>query len=88
MLSARDVTMAHARLRALGESWNEVQPQARVRSTAERLLRVHPLRAANALQLAAALEAIDRDRSPIPFVCLDQRLSDAASREGLTVVSG
>jgi hypothetical protein len=83
-LSNRDVSMAQARLRGLAEAWHEVQPHERVRSRAERLLRVHPLRAADALQLAAALEVAGE--SPIELVCLDRRLGEAASRENLTVI--
>ncbi len=83
-MSHRDVGMAQARLRGLAEAWHEVQPHERVRSRAERLLRVHPLRAADALQLAAAIEAAGG--SPAEFVCLDRRLGEAASREDLIVI--
>ena len=54
----------------------------RVRELAQRLLRVHPLRAADGLQLAAALAAAEEDPSSIRFVCFDARLNQAASREG------
>lgn len=83
-MALRDVGMALARLRVLAEAWHEVQPHARVRSRAERLLRVHPLRAADALQLAAAIEVAGG--SPAEFVCLDRRLGEAAARENLAVV--
>ncbi len=85
-LSHGDMGMAQARLRALAERWNEVQPHVRVRSTAERLLRMHPLRAADALQLGAALEVSGGDPASLAFVCFDQRLSEAAAREGLQVI--
>jgi hypothetical protein len=53
-----------------------------VRETAVRLLRVHSIRAADGLQLAAAIFA-PRNRPPaLPFVCLDDRLREAAVREG------
>lgn len=83
-LANRDVSLAQARLRALAEAWHEVQPHERVRSRAGRLLRVHPLRAADALQLAAALEAAGE--APLELVCLDRRLGEAASRENLIVI--
>jgi len=86
VLSHSDVGLAQTRLRALAESWNEVQPHVRVRSTAERLLRVHPLRAADALQLGAALIASSGDPASLGFVCLDRRLSEAAAREGLQII--
>lgn len=87
MLSHTDVGMAQARLRVLAEVWNEVQPHVRVRSTAERLLRVHPLRAADALQLGAAIEVSGGDPTSLEFVCFDRRLIEAAGREGLQVVA-
>jgi predicted nucleic acid-binding protein len=85
-LAPAEVAMAQVRLRALAETWNEVLPHVRVRATAERLLRVHPLRAADALQLAAALEVAALGQGNNGFVCFDQRLCDAAAREGLTVI--
>jgi predicted nucleic acid-binding protein len=80
------IAAAFARLDTLCESWTEMQPGERLRSTAERLLRTHPLRAAGALQLAAAIVAADGDPRGLPFVTLDQRLARAAEREGFPVV--
>jgi predicted nucleic acid-binding protein len=76
-----------ARLRALEPSWIEVSPSIRLRGLALRLLRTHPLRAADSLQLAAALVAAEDDPGALGFVCLDERLAIAAQREGFTVVS-
>jgi predicted nucleic acid-binding protein len=50
------------------------------------LLRVHPLRAADALQLAAAIIAADSEPRSLAFVTLDDRLARAAEREGFPVV--
>ncbi len=44
-------------LETLADGWYEVQPTSEVRARAMRLLRVHPLRAADSVQLAAALIA-------------------------------
>jgi uncharacterized protein len=85
-LDARGVNAALARMRAILESFDEVQPTTSLRSTAQRLLRSHRLRAADALQLAAALEASQGRPMSLDMVCLDARLADAARREGLTVV--
>ena len=74
------------RLRALSQVWYEVQPGQRIKVLAQRLLRVHPLRAADSLQLAAALVSSEEDPSSIGFVCFDVRLNQAASREGFTVL--
>jgi hypothetical protein len=70
------------RLDELTAEWHEIEPSSTLRRTARRLLRVHPLRAGNALQLAAALRATEDAGRPLPFVCLDERLSGAAQREG------
>jgi uncharacterized protein len=72
-------------LRELGEEWSEVQPVAPVRHMAMRLLRTHPLRAADALQLAAALAWAARPAGDV-FITLDDRLATAAALEGFTVL--
>lgn len=84
-LNRRSVAAALLRLDELTRSWREVQPAARVRQTAIRLLRVHPLRAADALQLAAAVTAAEDHPETLPFVTLDDRLAHAAEREGFVV---
>ena len=86
-LRLRDASIAIERLRALGESWQEVLPSEAVRTAAQRLLRVHALRAADAFQLAAAVVAAEHEPGALPFVSLDERLNDAATREGFPVMS-
>ena len=81
-LDSDGIRIALTRLHALSEQWHEVLPTAALRSAAERMLRVHPLRAADALQLAAALAASERDPPSLEFVSLDERLLEAASKEG------
>jgi predicted nucleic acid-binding protein len=73
-------------LSALATEWSEVQPTDSVRNRAVRLLMVHALRAADALQLAAALVWIEEDTSGAEFVCLDQNLRAAAQLEGFVVL--
>jgi len=73
---------AFARLSALRVSWHEVEPGEEVRETAKRFLRVHDLRTADALQLAAAFFAAEARPSTLRFVSLDDRLLAAATREG------
>ncbi len=84
-LSDTATTGALERLDLLAESWNEVQPVAAVRGAARRLLRVHTLRAADALQLAAAVVAAEGQPASLEIVTLDERLAAAARREGFTV---
>jgi predicted nucleic acid-binding protein len=76
-----------ARLRRLAEGWQEIQPEDHLREFAFRLLRVHSLRAGDALQLAAAVVAAEGRPSSLEFVCLDDRLADAAQREGFSLTS-
>lgn len=79
------ITAALERLDQLAEAWNEVQPTSAVRGAARRLLRVHPLRAADSLQLAAAVIACEGLPSSLNVVTLDERLAIAARREGFVV---
>jgi predicted nucleic acid-binding protein len=54
LIDARAMGEALARLDGLALAWHEIQPGARARQVAVRLLRTHNLRAADAFQLAAA----------------------------------
>ena len=85
-VAADDTRTSLARLDALAAAWHEIQPVVPVRQRAIRLLRVHPLRAADALQLAAAITAAEDQPSTLPFVTFDDRLAVAAEREGFNVV--
>lgn len=69
-------------LATLATAWTEVSAASAVRERAYRLLATHALRAADAVQLAAALVATaDRPRNH-EFIALDVRLREAAQREG------
>ena len=85
-LRSSEVADAVAALRLLRSGWAEVDAANRVRDTAERLVRTHPIRAADACQLAAAILAAEGMPATLPFVTLDARLGDAASREGFDVI--
>jgi predicted nucleic acid-binding protein len=85
-LSVLDEEQTQVVLRTLQRAWFEVEPTNVVREQAGRVLRLHPLRAADALQLAAALVWCQGDTVQQGFVCLDQRLREAARREGFTVL--
>ena len=71
----------------LARTWDEVVDLHAVRSQAIALLARHPLRAADAAQLGAALLVAEHDPSSLTFVCLDEQLALAADREGLRVLS-
>jgi uncharacterized protein len=74
---------ALARLRQLAGVWDEITSVEVVRRRALAVLARHELRAADAVQLGAALAIADERGEPLGFVCLDARLADAADREGL-----
>lgn len=76
------------KLKVLGEDADFVTPTDRVRERAGRLLAAHPLRAGDALQPAAALAWCDEDPQGETFVCLDDRLREAARREGFPIPPG
>jgi len=85
-LDARAMTLALQRLGQLTAGWHEVDPSDEIRETAARFLRVHPLRAADALQLAAAFAAAERRPASLEIVTLDDRLANAARKEGFAVL--
>ncbi len=86
LLTGAEGTLARERLEELRERWVEVEPAEPQRKAARRLLRTHPLRAGDALQLSAALVAAEADPVTLELVTLDDRLADAARREGFQVV--
>ena len=77
---------AFRELERLSAGWDEIEPGESLRETAIRFLRVHPLRAADALQLAAAFVAAEGKPSSLEIVTLDDRLAEAARKEGFVVV--
>ena len=74
-------------LKILSSSWHEIQPSRLLRDKAVRLLRLHPIRAADAHQLAAALIASEDLNVALEVVCFDEHLCAAAKREGFVVLS-
>jgi predicted nucleic acid-binding protein len=74
------------RLREARSQSREIAPAEAVRARAVRLLTAHRLRAADALQLGAALVWSEEQPANETFVCLDRRLREAARREGFTLL--
>lgn len=85
-MTSEDAGKARERLQTLVERWEEVSALQSVRVRALRLLEIHTLRAADALQLAAALVFCSEQTEGLSFVCLDDRLADAARRERFPVL--
>jgi len=80
-----DMTESRALLESLSSAWIEVELNADVRRVAIDLLFRHPLKAADALQLATAIVASTSSPASLPFVTLDQTLAEAARAEGFVV---
>jgi predicted nucleic acid-binding protein len=85
-LAATDARAALGWIDRLAERWTEVDLTSAVRERAERLLGLHPLRAADALQLAAALQLYRDQPRGRSFVTVDDELAAAAEREGFAAV--
>jgi predicted nucleic acid-binding protein len=73
-------------LDTLNGSWREILPGDHVRELAIRVVDAHELRAADSLQLAAALIWCQERPARRTFVCGDDRLSKAASSAGFSVL--
>ncbi len=85
-LNMESVSQARKRLEFMAASWYEVPSSPELRQIAIRLLRTHPLRAADALQLAAALTVAGAGVDRLRFACSDTRLNLAAEIENLVLL--
>ena len=85
-LRSGDEAKARVVLSALAATWSEIQPSEAVRLRAERLLSIHPLRVADAFQLASALIWAQETPRGLGIVCLDQNLRERALKEGFSVL--
>lgn len=85
-LSRHDVTIAERDLTNLLAGAIEIIPSPEVRRHARRLLMTHPLRAADALQLAAAMILAGDIPGEIAIVTFDHNLASCAQREGFTIM--
>jgi predicted nucleic acid-binding protein len=85
LMGADEFREAKERLRVILGRVAEVSAVEKVRSRALRLLEVHPLRAADACQLAAALVCVQEDPDRLTILCFDRRLETAAVKEGFVV---
>lgn len=84
-LSKPDFIKVKKHFNDLVERAYEVKAIEKVRNRALRLLEVHPLRAADACQLASALVATQEDPERLSILSFDQRLKNAAMKEGFKV---
>lgn len=84
--ASRQLLRARHEILQAWERWTEIVAVDPVRREAERVLEIYPLRAADALQLGAALVAAEERPATLDFVTLDQALADAATAEGFPVL--
>ena len=87
-LGPQALAVALKRLGQLATAWHEIDASDSVREAATRFVRVHPLRAADALQLGAAFLAAERRPATLEVITLDERLGAAARKEGFIVIDG
>ncbi len=83
--SESDFNKAKKEFNELIQRAYEVKAIEKVRNRALRLLEVHPLRAADACQLASALVATQEDPERLSILSFDKRLKSAAAKEGFDV---
>ena len=84
--AARRLQAAKRELLVAWERWSEITAVDLVRRHAERIVETHPLRAADALQLGAALVAAEDNAAALDFVTMDRQQAVAAEREGFRVL--
>jgi hypothetical protein len=84
--AAGPLLVARRELLAAWERWSEITAVDVVRRQAERVVESHPIRAADALQVGAALVAAGDEPGSLTFVTLDEVQAEAAEREGLRVL--
>ncbi len=89
----RDGILSHEELQGikkllyeLASSWNEIIPVQEVKDQAIRLISVHPIKAADSLQLAAAHIWAGKKPKDNTVVCLDKTLHTAMQKEGFNVL--
>jgi predicted nucleic acid-binding protein len=85
-LTAEEDSQIRALLTSLADAWTEIEPSDDIRDITLRLLQNYPLRAADALQLAAAVVWAEKLPRGHQVVCFDAKLRDALSREGFEVL--
>jgi predicted nucleic acid-binding protein len=81
-IDARDCAKARKLAQTLSDSWSVIQPSDALRTKAVQLVERYDLRAADSLQLSAALEWCEDKPQGRAFLAADQKLRDAALLSG------
>lgn len=79
------VAEAYRMLEELAQEWREIGPTEQLRRAAVRMVKLHIVSAADALQLAAAFVAGSFEPHAVRFLTEDRQLRRAAEREGFVV---
>jgi len=85
--AGRRLLAARREILSAWQHWSEITAVEIVRRHAERIVETHPVSAADALQIGAALVAAEDDPVTLEFVTLDQQQAVAAEREGFRVLT-
>lgn len=85
-VNASEADRATAALDRIRFNWREIMPGDDLRKLARDLLDRFPLRAADSLQLAAALTWCDNRPPGRTFLCGEKRLAQAAEALGFSVI--
>jgi predicted nucleic acid-binding protein len=85
-LRSPDIRTLRVRLSALARDWTVIRDPDAIGKTAYRILDVHGLGPAQAIQISAALAIVGGSADEIPFVTLDDRVAQAAIAEGLSIM--
>lgn len=86
LMTSTEHVGAQVRLEELRSTWREIPPTLDLRDQAERLLDRFPLKAADALQLAAALTWVSGRPRNRPFISGDAQLLEAARQLGFQAI--
>jgi predicted nucleic acid-binding protein len=86
-LTATELSQAQDELEDFKQSWREIEPGYRLREQAEGLVDRFPLKAADALQLAAAMTWCAGHPRNRPFISGDGQLLNAAHQLGFRTIS-
>jgi len=84
-ISSNEFTQAKMDADSLARLWTMIAPSAKIALEARALLERYPLRAADALQLAAALEWCEGKPKGNVLLTFDKRLREAAGLAGFTL---
>jgi predicted nucleic acid-binding protein len=87
LLTASEYATAGVRLEQLRRGWRELQPSEALRSQAETFLMTYALKAADALQLAAAWTWCSGYPQNYVFISADTQLLEAVRQVGFQIVA-